>query len=559
VKKFLAKYRTFRTPEQKREHLRQQILCSLSGLLLGLSFPPVPLYFLVFIALVPYLYVISRRETLADISRASYLMGFVFTITTLYWVGSWAEDADTFLLIAGATLMFFNPLLFLIPSTLFYLARKRISINNSLLIFPLFWVFYEYIYSVTEFRFPWLTLGNSLSYYTTFIQVSDIIGAYGLSLIILFTNVLLFTAIKYYRWTKKIPLISPAVFLLLIVLPLIYGSGKISDYTETDKKVRIGLIQPDFNPHKKWDAGSFDEQLDIYLNLSQNAVDDGADLIVWPEAALPGYLLVKYTKQVQKIKEFIDSGNVFLMTGMPDATYYFDRAKAPEDAKPIKNSETVYTSYNSILLFSPGSEDIQKYGKIKLVPFGEKVPLADHIPFLGDLIKWNVGITGWNTGTDTVVFHLTNKRFSTGVSEVFAGGLVCIESIYPDFCASFVQKGAEILVVVTNDSWYGNSSGPYQHKEFAALRAVENRRSVVRAANGGISCLIDPLGRTVAGTSMFERDVLVVEAGLNDSLTFYTKYPLLIPLTCVLVVILLLIISIHDKLKIRFTKSNEKV
>lgn len=556
MKKFLAKYRTFRTPEQKKEHQRQQMLCILSGFLLGISYPPLPLYFLIFVALVPYLYVISKRDSLTEISRATYLMGFVFTVTSLYWVGSWTKDADPFLMVAGTTLMFFNPLLFLIPSTFFYLARKRLSNNISLLLFPSFWVFYEYIYSVTEFRFPWLTLGNSLSYFTSFIQIADIIGAYGISLIILFSNISLYLIfIKYHR-SKSIHFPSLVGILILIIVPLIYGFIRISDFSESGKKVKIGLIQPDFNPHKKWDAGNLDQQLDIYLSLSADAVDEGAEVVVWPEAALPGYLLgPSYPRQVKKINDFADSNKVFLLTGMPDATYYFDKSKAPSDAKPLKNSDGMYTSYNSILLFSPGSEEVQKYGKIKLVPFGEKVPLVDYLPFLGDIIKWNVGITGWNTGKDTVVFHLTNYRFDSGLSEIFVGGLICIESIYPDFCASFVQRGAEILVVVTNDSWYGNSSGPYQHKEFAALRAIENRRSVVRAANGGISCLIDPLGNTIAETNMFERDILVVEAGIQNTLTFYTKYPLLIPLICVSIVILLILISIYDKLKSHLTKS----
>ena len=114
-------------------------------------------------------------------------------------------------------------------------------------------------------------------------------------------------------------------------------------------------------------------------------------------------------------------------------------------------------------------------------------------PVLGKWIKWNVGISSWNTGQDTVVFNYLNKH----EKEIGIGGVICIESIYPDFISAFVEKGAEFIAVVTNDSWYGNSSGPYQHKEMQVLRAVENRRSLVRAANGGISCIVNPLGRTV--------------------------------------------------------------
>ena len=250
-------------------------------------------------------------------------------------------------------------------------------------------------------------MGNSLSPFNTFIQIADIIGAYGISLIILFVNISMLMIILKYHRSKSIHFPSLTVLLVLIIFPLLYGIIKTSDYSESEKKVKIGLIQPDFNPHKKWDAGNFDQQLDIYLDLSIDAVDKGAELIIWPEAALPGYLLgPSYPRQVKKIKDFIDSNKVFLLTGMPDATYYFDKSKSPPDAKPIKNSDGMYTSYNSILLFSPGSEDVQKYGKIKLVPFGEKVPMVDYLPFLGDVIKWNVGITGWNTGQIKLTLNL---------------------------------------------------------------------------------------------------------------------------------------------------------
>ena len=156
-----------------------------------------------------------------------------------------------------------------------------------------------------------------------------------------------------------------------------------------------------------------------------------------------------------------------------------------------------------------------------LVPFGEKVPFVEELPFLGDLIKWQVGISSWNVGKKQVVEKMNN---------VTVGGIICIESIYPDFVAGFVQKGAELIAVVTNDSWYGYSSGPFQHKEISVLRAVENRRTVVRAANGGISCIIDPTGRTVESTKLFTKTFLVVDAPINNEETFYTAHPLIIPL-----------------------------
>jgi apolipoprotein N-acyltransferase len=184
-----------------------------------------------------------------------------------------------------------------------------------------------------------------------------------------------------------------------------------------------------------------------------------------------------------------------------------------------------------------------------LVPFGERVPFIDTFPFLGDWIKWNVGITSWNVGKEKSIFTLND---STKV-----GGVICIESIYPDFVSSFVKKGAQLLVVVTNDSWYGYSSGPYQHKEISVLRAVENRRTLLRAANGGITCMIDPLGRTVANTNLFTRDVLIADAKLNDRMTFYTKFPFIIPAFVCTISCCVMIFYISNKLFNKKKKTEE--
>jgi len=151
----------------------------------------------------------------------------------------------------------------------------------------------------------------------------------------------------------------------------------------------------------------------------------------------------------------------------------------PDDVKYSKPGNFYYATYNAILMFSPGTRQVIHYGKSKLVPFGERVPFVDQLPFLGDLIKWGVGLTGWKRGKDTTVFNLPldNRKDTLKID-----GMVCYESIYLYFIPRFVEKGADLISVVTNDSWYGNSSGPYQHKEMSVLRAVENRKTVVRAA-----------------------------------------------------------------------------
>lgn len=546
--KFINKYRNLNSPEQRKRIRKQLLLGLFSGILIGLSFPPIPLPYLMFIGLVPYFFALQQREGLAEINRLTYFTAFFFNIITLYWVGGWLPNSDPFLMIAGTTLFFFNPIVFLIPSTLYYFTQKVFNKSIALLLLPFFWVTFEYAYSITDFNFPWLTFGNSLPYFTSYIQVVEFIGVYGLSLLIILSNVFIYRSINIYIQSKKLDKLSISIAAAIIIIPIIYGNYIINNYSIPKQNIRTGLIQPNLDPNKKWQAGSLEEQLDLYLELSEKAIISGAELLVWPETALPVYLLSgRYPNEVDRLHEFVDTNNVPILTGMPDASFFRDPSKAPDDAKPTSDSKTLYTSYNSILLFQPNTQNVQKYGKMKLVPFGEKVPLVGILPFLGEWIKWEVGLSGWNTGRDTTVFHTT-----IGGINLEIGGVVCIESIYPGFTSVFVKKGAEFLAVVTNDSWYGDSSGPYQHKEISILRAVENRRAVVRAANGGISCLIDPLGRTISETTMYTKTFLVVDIPIENELTFYTEYPLLIPISASIISIIIILIFSFFKFKKKY-------
>lgn len=527
------------------------LICIVSGILIGISYPPIPFPYFIFIAFVPYFFILNKTEQLIKRMHYSYLTFFVFNLITIYWVGSWTKEADPFLMISGGLLLFVNPALYLIPVFLHHYALKTIGKKGALFLFPFFWVFFEYLYTLTDLRFPWLTLSNSVTGFNIFVQIAEIIGAYGISLLILFINLLFYLLISDYQEKKKINfLIGNAIF-SIFVAAIIYGVIKNNVDYDRGEKVRVGLIQPNLNPWEKWSGGNLEEQIDLYLELSQKAVDKGAKIIVFPESALPVYLLSgNYDFEVSRIRNFVNKNNIFLLTGMPDINFYYEGEKAPEDAKETKVSGAKYTSFNSILGFSPDSFAIQKYGKIKLVPFGEKVPFVEEIPLLGDLIKWQVGISSWNTGSETKVFEYGKNKI---------GGVICIESIYPDFVAEFVQKGAGLITVVTNDSWYGYSSGPFQHKEISRLRAIENRKYVVRAANGGVSCIIDPHGKIISETELFTRDVLVGDITFNYEKTFYSSFPLIIPNFVTGISIAIFILFLLKKFfKINIYKEDEK-
>ena len=527
---FLKIFKSHKTPDEKKKSRKERLLLIFSGVLLGISFPPFPFPFalLSFVGFIPYLIVLKNRQTLAEINRATYLMAFVFCVVTVYWVGSWQAEADPFLMMAGGAMLLALPAVMIIPSTLYYLSSKVFKTKISFWLFPVFWVTAEYLLTLTDLKFPWIILGHGLAKFTSFIQAADIIGAFGLSLVVLYINLLFYKAFFHYKKERKIAVKYFVAALSIFLVFIVYGMIKISSFNPSDKKVRVGLVQPNINPWKKWESGSLQNRVGNYLQLSQQAADEGAQIILWPETALPDYLMNSGNKaELESIYKFLEKNNVSLLTGMPYIKYFYDSTKAPADAKIIKGGNYRYTTFNSVLLLTPDTREYQQYGKMHLVPMGEHVPFAEQFSFLADVFKWGVGIGGWNVGKDTVVFTASVKI--DGEDElVNISGQVCYESIFPLFAPNFVQRGAEVIAVVTNDSWYGNSSGPYQHKEFAVLRAVENRRAVVRCANGGISCIINPLGVTEAETEMFTRTVLVGNVSLQNEKTFYTEHPAII-------------------------------
>jgi apolipoprotein N-acyltransferase len=548
--KLFRRNKEIQTPEEKRERNKNRLLLVSAGILMGLSFPPFPFPFqlLMFAGLIPLLIVLEKKERLLDINRAVYLFGFIFSLITLYWVGSWQEKSDPFLMISGGLLVFVNPVFFLIPSTLYYLARGLFSRKIALYAFPFFWITYEYLYMLTDASFPWLVLGGGLSKFTSYIQIADTVGTLGLSLFVLYINIFLYTAITSFRKNRIVFLANVSGAVLLFIIPLLYGFYTINNFELSDRKVTVGIIQPNLDPWDKWAGGNLTDITQLHLDLSKEAIDQGAQLLVWPETALPVYLYGgTYENIVEQIDEFLRKEGIYLLTGMPHVIFFQEGDSIPADAKYSEKSGYYYSTFNAVLLVGPGEGVVQQYGKMKLVPFGERVPFVDAFPFLGDLIKWGVGLSGWNVGKDTTIFQAPYKGEEDSLR---INGLVCYESIYPYFISQFIQKEADLIAIVTNDSWYGNSSGPYQHKEFAVVRAVENRKSVIRAANGGISTIIDPLGRTTKETRMFTREVLTGEVILQEGSTFFTRNPFIVPVIASVLSLFTLGIFLLKRLKI---------
>jgi len=535
---------------KKHSELIKNLVLSISfGLLLWFAFPPFRTGFFAYFALVPLLILLDRLKNYYQVLRYSYLGLVIFHALTIYWIGGWSAKTDIFMELGSIALILIHPTFYWIPISIYFFIKKYFRGKAALFFFPFLWNAIEYFRSVEETAFPWLTLGNTQSYYLPIIQITSFIGVYGLSFLIVVFNVLIFIAYKNYRYMSlRFALNKIAIVVIILLILFIYGKIVINDVDPPGKQLRIAMIQPDFDPWDKWEDGDVNSQLSIYLALSDSAVKAGAKLIVWPETAVPVYLTSgRYPDEVARIRKFVNENKVHLLSGLPLVHFYFSKDETKTESRISRDSAYYYDSYNGAVLFSPNEDKLQEYGKRKLVPFAERSPYLHYLPFLGDWIKWGVGISNWSVWDKQTVFGFQDLN---GDSIKFSAG-VCYESIFPAFNSDFVKSGAQFLVVVTNDSWYGELSGPYQHKQFATFRAVENRRWIVRAANGGISCLIDPIGVTVDETQLYTRRYLVGDIYLKDDLTFYARYQDIISYISVVFSIFVFIITYIRKIQVR--------
>jgi apolipoprotein N-acyltransferase len=278
----------------------------------------------------------------------------------------------------------------------------------------------------------------------------------------------------------------------------------------------VGILQGNMTRDVKWKDEYLQENFERYYDLSRKAAAHGAELIVWPETATPTYL-VQYRSYFNRFKNFVDSLGVPVLTGTP-----FYQTVGPEE----------YIYFNSAVLVKPGKEGYDLYKKIHLVPMSEKIPLSGRFKILKEI---RLGQADWSSGSERIIFDLDGYKFAT---------VICIESVYPGFCREFAQKGAEFLVVITNDMWFGRTSLLEQHAMMSVFRAVENRIPVVRSANTGISMAIDKWGRIIEKSDVFKVEYLTARIYPEESDSVYGRIGDIIPKVSFGLVIISLIIAL---------------
>lgn len=505
-------------------------LAVLSGLLLGFAFPPTGLAggFLAFVGAVPLIIALESTTRLRQAFSTSWIAMFVLGLDATYWVGGWksGSEVDPFLMLGGVLLAIVHPFFLVVPWLLYDAVRRRFSPRAAVYSLPIFIAGFEYWHSFGDLSFPWLSLYNTQTYNLSYVQFIEWTGPFALSIAIALVNVEVFRILSpNLRTTDRIKHL--AVIAALIALPYAYGLNAIDQTEHATSRMRMSVVQPNIDPWAKWQQDET-RVLDTNFNASRSAIHDAGDstdLLIWPETAVTFYITSENKAyELDRLHEFIRTVRTPLLTGFPDREeYVVGRDTIPEDAHQSKVEGFHFRSWNAAMLTferPDGTLAIERYHKQKLVPLGEHVPFVDMFPVLGKVFQWGVGLGSWNVGRGYEPLRMPLRSGDT----LAITPLICYESIYPSFVRHFVRSGANVLAVITNDGWYGKSSGPYQHEQFAVLRAIENRRWVARSANTGISTFIDDRGRDHGSLPLFVAGSVSAQVPLIDRMTFYTRY-----------------------------------
>lgn len=461
----------------------------LSSALLNFSYAPFPAGFLAWVGLVPFFIVLERNEFKSGF-RIGYVAGLLLNGMVMHWllfnvgVDSAFEAAATYLMTVLYLSLFFG---------LFGMVQSfvcRMFGPAGFLAAPFFWTSMEFLQSIGELKFTWLSLAYSQTYYTRIAQFIEFTGMFGLTFWIVCLNLFVFLMVRNRANGPLFPLLKTpvlaAVFAALLLVPTLYGVWAVpGDTFPVQKKVRVAVIQPDIDPVKKWRQARL--AFTTLMTMTEQLAAAEYDLVIWPETATPVRLRRSWIERTQ-IYGLVDSLDAALLMGVPD------RRLSPQGT---------LSSFNSAFLFHPGEKRYDTYDKVNLVPFGEYVPRF--LSFLDELAM-DVGVSSFYPGDSATVFGIQKRSGDSGT--VRFGTAICFESVFPEYVRSFVEKGAEFIVVITNDAWYNGFVQPGQHSQMSVLRAIELRTSVVRCANSGVSAIIDPYGRIVAETRNPEQVIL---------------------------------------------------
>jgi apolipoprotein N-acyltransferase len=506
---YSVKSKTSTSWQRFRPRKGQIILSVLSGLMMMTAFPKADQGWLAWIAMVPLLLALRKADWRRGLA-VGFISGLVHSLGLMYWTSTTMNVYGNLPMYQCVVILALLAACMALYFAVFGLVLVRINPRPWQLPFlaPAVWTATELLRATLFTGFPWELMGYSQYDHLWLVQWADLFGVYGLSGLIVMVNSVATLALLHWLdapWRDSsisTALVKRAGIGALAVMATVtlYGALRVSavgkSMAEADH-VGVAVVQGNINQALKWEP-SFQLTTTVkYKKLSMQAAAEKPDLIVWPETATPFYFL-QDPILTRMVLEGIKDADADFIIGSPLAV-------------PIPDSEE-YTYRNTAYLMNTEGKVLGRYDKVRLVPFGEYVPLKRWLPFIKKLVAQVGDFKPGQRGTT-----LPWKTHPIGMQ-------ICYEVIFPELVRAMVDNGAQLLVNITNDAWFDRTSAAYQHFSMAVFRSVENRRSLVRAANTGISGFIAPSGRVMATTELFEDAAIVAQVPLMTGSTFYGRW-----------------------------------
>ena len=501
--------------------------CSiLSGVLLWSAWPERGFTPVIFFALVPLLWIEFSFDA-HNVKRSNlklfgyfYLAMLTWNVLTTWWIYN-STDIGSFFALG------LNSLIMAVVWLLFHITKKNLgSVLGYLSLFA-YWIGFEYLHLNWEISWPWLTLGNAFATHPQYVQWYEFTGVLGGTLWILATNLFFFIVAKnifkkdLLTLLRRInTLLSLVVSAILIIAPMIFSLSLYNRHKDKGTPVTIAVVQPNIDPYNEKFNGTGDEQLAKLLRLASTVADTTTDYIVGPETALPDGIWEENLynhKQVKTIRQFLKSfPKTTMIVGASTYKAYENGTQPSVTAHQFKDSKNFYDAFNTALQFD-ASDTIRIYHKSRLVPGVEIMPYRR---LFGFLEKYAISLGG----TSGSLGIQKERTVFTSPNGTKVAPAICYESIYGGFMSGYMQNGAELIFVITNDGWWGNTPGFRQHMNYARLLAIEFRKSIARSANTGISCFINQRGDVLQKTNWWEEDAIKETLFKNDIKTFYARH-----------------------------------
>lgn len=500
---------------------RRILLSVFTGLLLSPPWYEWGHGLILLVALVPLLFVedyLDRNKT--EYGSASFFLysalAFLIWNTATTW---WIYNATAVGVIVAILV---NTMMWSLVMWLFHVFKRRMGMQIGYFSLILFWITWEWFYHNAEISWPWLSLGNGFMFNIRLIQWYEYTGILGGTLWVLVINILIFNLIQSYLNSLPLKRITAqlVVIVLLIISPIVISLHRFYTYEETSDPVTVVVIQPNIDPYQKFISIPSIDQTEIQINEAAKVADQNVDYFISPETSINNNIWLNQIEEVPDIKmirEFLQMypGAAYI-PGIQCFRAYFPGDEPGEQARELPGTNLKYESFNAAIQIDT-TPNVPVYIKSKLVVGVEKMPYAKYLKFMENLtLKLGGTFRGWGTQKERGVFF--SAKDSLGVSPV-----ICYESVYGEFVTGYVKKGAELLFVITNDGWWGDTPGYRQHNAFSSIRAIETRRSIARSANTGISSLINQRGEVLQKLGWWKRGALKGTLNANDKITFYVK------------------------------------